>query len=72
MADLATLQAQLAAVKSSMRSGQLIVKYQDRSITYRSVEELRNIIADLEAEIGRVGGTPRKRAVRMRQSGRGL
>ena len=70
MADLATLQAQLAAVKTAMRSGQLIVKYQDRSITYRSVAELQNIITDLEGEIGRLG-TPRKRSIRVRQSGHG-
>lgn len=72
MADLVTLQAQLAAVRASYASGHLNVKYQDRSITYHAPGELRNVIADLEAQIAALSGSPRKRSIRMRQSGRGL
>jgi hypothetical protein len=44
--------AQLDALKSAYRSGQLTVQYEGKSVTMRSMEEMRAAIASLEAELG--------------------
>jgi hypothetical protein len=51
MADLATMQAQLAALKSALWSGTQTVSYDGRSVTYKSSEEMRLAIANLENAI---------------------
>ena len=70
MASLAEMQEQLATLETSLRSGQLRVQHGEKAITYRSAEEMRQIIGDLKDAILAVSA-PRKRAIRMRQSGRG-
>jgi hypothetical protein len=47
--------AQLDALKSAYRSGQLTVQYEGKSVTMRSMEEMRAAIASLEAELGMQG-----------------
>lgn len=71
MADAATLQAQIAALEAAYAKGHLNVKYGDRSITYQSSTELRNVLSDLRDQLAATQGTTRRRALRMRQSGRG-
>lgn len=70
MADVATMQAQLAALQQTMWSGHLRVQHHNRVITYQSTEEMRQAIADLQSQISAASGDRPKRAVRMRQSGR--
>lgn len=43
--------AQLDALKDALASGKLQVRFGDRSITYRSVDELRKAIATVGAEV---------------------
>jgi hypothetical protein len=54
--DLASLQAQLDALKSAYYSGARKLSYEGKNIEYGSGEEMRAAIASLEAAIG--NGSP--------------
>jgi hypothetical protein len=43
-------------LKAAIASGQLIVRSQDRMINYRSLSEMRQVLALMEAEVA--GGSP--------------
>lgn len=65
MADLASLQAQLAKLRDLRAKGVSTYTIKDRSMTYRSDRELAAAIADLEKQISaKEGGTVRKIRVR--------
>jgi hypothetical protein len=51
MSDLATMQAQLAALKNALWSGSATVSYEGKSVSYRSSEDMRIAIANLETAI---------------------
>lgn len=57
MADLATLQAQLDALKSAYRSGVRTVEHDGKSVSYVSGDEMRAAIASLQSEIAPIMGT---------------
>ena len=61
MADTTELEAQRAALKKAMRSGVLSVEHGDKSVRYRSMNELRATLADLDAEIATATGSRRSR-----------
>ena len=46
MTDIA---AQLAALRDAYRSGHLEVSYEGKTVKWRSLDEMRQAIADLEA-----------------------
>ena len=48
---MAWTQAQVDSAKTALASGKLQVRFGDRSITYRSVDELRRAIAIMESEV---------------------
>ena len=50
---------QLQALKSALANGALIVRYEDRMVTYRSVEELTQAIQIVEGELAAASGTAR-------------
>lgn len=64
MATLSELQAQLAALKLARNSGALVVRKGDDMVTYRSLKEIEEIIAQLEGEIAALTDTPRVRTIR--------
>lgn len=70
MADLATLQAELEALKSARRSGDKRVRYQgphgEREVEYKSDKEMAAAIAATEAEIAALVGTPTVRTINVR------
>jgi len=45
---MAATQAELDALIAAKNSGVLTVKYADRTVTYRSLAEIENIIADMQ------------------------
>ena len=61
MADTTELEAQRSALKKAMRSGVLSVEHGDKSVRYRSMNELRAALADLDAEIAIETGSRRNR-----------
>ena len=56
---------QLQALKDALASGTLRVRFADREITYRSVEELKAAIATVDRELSAAAGTLPKRQIRI-------
>ena len=52
MATTEELTAKLEALKCALYEGALEVRYQDKFIKYRTYEEMKKTIADLEKELG--------------------
>ena len=57
-ADLATLQGRLDALKTVLASGTQSVSYGNYHKTFRSIEDVREAIADIESDIAALGGGP--------------
>lgn len=47
---MATLAEQIAALEEARASGITRVKYRDREVEYRSIEEIDRVLADLRAQ----------------------
>ena len=58
-------ESQVQALRDSLSSGVLKVKYEGREITYRSLDEIRQVLAQAEAEVARNNGTPPVRHIRI-------
>ena len=54
---MAYTQAHLDALQQALASGELRVRFADREVTYRSVEELKNAIAIVKAGLEVSSGT---------------
>ncbi len=57
-------QTQADALREALASGVLTVQYGDKRVTYRSVGELREALAEVEAALARDAGT-RVRQIRV-------
>jgi hypothetical protein len=61
---MAATQSDIDALKEAIRTGAKKVRYESggevREVTYRTLEEMRSILADMEAEFA---GTPRSRSM---------
>ena len=64
MIALATMQAQLDALRTAYASGSQTVSYGDKSVTYRGLEEMRAAIAALENQINGERGVGKSIVVR--------
>ena len=53
-------QAQLASLQAALASGTLRVRFEDRSIEYRSTEELRQAIQIVEDALAVDSGVPKQ------------
>jgi RNase P/RNase MRP subunit POP5 len=68
----AEITARLTAIRKARDSGVLRVSHGDEETMFRSLAEMNSIIADLEAQLAAVSGTPkRKRFFYPRQSSKG-
>ena len=56
---MAYTQAQLDALQAALASGTLRVQYEDRMITYRDLDEIRQAIQIVQGELAGQAGTPR-------------
>lgn len=56
---------QLEALKRALASGERRVSFGDKTLEYRSVEELQAAIRTVEAEIARNAGASPKRQIRV-------
>lgn len=60
MASLSQLQARREALAKAIESGALSVKHGEKTITYRTLAEMKRIRGDLDAEIAALSGAKRK------------
>jgi len=54
---MAYTQTQLEALQAALASGELSVRFADRQVTYRSIEELKAAIAEVQAALQTTAGT---------------
>ena len=62
---MAYTQTQLDALEASLASGALTVEYDGRRVTYRSVAELKESIAEVRAALDVAAGKMRLRQIRV-------
>jgi len=65
---------QLQALRDALANGVRRVRFENREIEYRSIEELKAAIAAAEADVAKASGKPassRSRCIRMRGSRKG-
>lgn len=68
---MAYTQAHLAAVEGAIARGERIVRYGDRTVEYRTVDELIKARDLIQAELVKATG-PRSRVTRLYHGGKGL
>lgn len=56
---------QLDALKRALATGERRVSFGDKTVEYRSVEELQSAIRTVKAELARGAGTSRNRQIRV-------
>jgi hypothetical protein len=56
---------QLQALRDALANGVRRVRFGDREIDYRTVEELKQAIAAAEADVAKNSGTPTVRQIRV-------
>ena len=61
-------QTQLDALEAALASGALTVEYDGRRVTYRSVAELKEAIAEVRAALDSAAGKTRVRQIRVHSS----
>ncbi|CAM2154429.1 GpW [Paraburkholderia tropica] len=70
---MAYTQADLDRLKRAIARGQLEVRYADRTIRYRSLDELMTVKREMERELAAASGaTPRPRSTLVRSAGKGV
>ena len=57
--------AQLKALRKALATGERRVSFGDKTVEYRSIEELQAAIRTVEADIARSTGVPAKRQIRV-------
>lgn len=61
----------LTKIERAIAKGVLTVEYADRRVTYQSLDAMRRLRQEMRDELNAAAGTPRKRVIRLYQSGRG-
>ena len=59
---------QLDALQKALATGERRVSFGDKTVEYRSIEELREAIRTVEAKLARSAGTSLKRQIRVTTS----
>lgn len=67
MADPIWTQADIDAIKASIRRGVLSVSFADRSVTYHSLKEMRALLAEMVASV-----SPETRGFRVAATDKGV
>lgn len=57
--------AQLRTLRKALATGERRVSFGDKTVEYRSIDELHAAIRTVESEIARSRGTPAKRQIRV-------
>ncbi|MGI8426328.1 MAG: phage head-tail joining protein [Actinomycetota bacterium] len=62
---MAYTEAQLQALRDALARGERRVTFADKTVEYRSVEELKAAIREVEAALTREAGAPKTRQIRV-------
>ncbi len=62
---MAYTEAQLQALRDALARGERRVTFGDKTVEYRSVEELKAAIREVEAALARESGPPKTRQIRV-------
>lgn len=62
---------QLQALEEALFSGELTVRYADRQVTYRSLDEMRSLRDELNRAVLGVSAKPRRRYFQFRDESQG-
>lgn len=62
---MAYTEAQLQALRDALARGERRVTFADKTVEYRSVEELKAAIREVEAALARDAGAPKARQIRI-------
>lgn len=54
---MAWTQTDVDALKSALKSGTRLVRYADKTIEYRSLQEMRELLRMMEADVADTAGT---------------
>ena len=65
---MAYTEEQLTALEAALAKGEKRVTFGDKTVEYRSVEELQAAIRTVESELARSAGATRKRQIRVTTS----
>lgn len=63
---MAYTEEQLQALRNALANGVRRVRFADREIEYRTVEELKAALAAAEADVARASGSPVARHIQVR------
>ena len=69
---MAFTQDDLNAINEVIASGELTVRYKDRTVTYQSTDALLKARDLIKSDVAAASGTARKRITRIYQSGNGF
>ena len=69
MTDRALLERDLESLKAARRSGVMRTRFSDREVYYKSDADMRDAIANIEADIAALDGSPVARTVNIRSKG---
>ena len=61
-------ETQLESLRRALATGERRVTFGDKTVEYRSVEELQSAIRQVEAALARQNATPRTRQIRVNTS----
>jgi hypothetical protein len=64
MAERATIVSRIAEIEEAIALGALRVKTGERDVTFRSLEEMRSVLSDLQGELAGIDGARRTRVLR--------
>lgn len=70
--SVSDLQTRLTEIRKARDSGTLIVKHGESSVTFRSLSEMDQIIADLDGRLNGASSSPTRRTYGAYQRGKGL
>lgn len=61
---MAWTESDIAKLKSDLAQGALRVRYADRDVQYRSLEEMKDLLGQMQADVDKAAGVKRTRQVR--------
>jgi len=69
---MAYTQADVDALKSAIKGGQIEVQYGDKRVRYRSLDEMVRLLKLMQADVAATAGKTRRSMIRLVSAGKGV